>query len=448
MRWRRRLGCTVLLKGPTTVVADPTGEVLVVDHGDERLATAGTGDVLAGMIGACSPRSLTPLRGRGDRRVAARRRGSPRAAASGLVAGDLLDLLPGTIAAHDHRAATNGATDERRAAAGRGRRSISTRSRTTSRCCGPPSRPSAVWAVVKADGYGHGAVAVGRAALAAGAEGLCVALVVGGRRLARGRHRRTDPRAVASNRPTLARTIVEHRLTPTVYTRKLHRRAWSTPSPTDCPSISRSTPACSASVPIPHAVAALVASIQERSPAVELAGVFTHLAVADEPDDPFTATQLGAFRRRAHPRARRPRWSTSPTRPARWPIPRRGGRSCGRDRDVRDLAGPGVDDLAADLRPVMSLKARISLREAARSRQPDLVRAAVPVRTRHDRGDDSARVRRRGAAAAVVDDRPPGGSVLIRGRALPDRRHDHDGSADGRLRRPRRPRRRGSRADR
>ncbi|MSY76881.1 MAG: alanine racemase, partial [Actinobacteria bacterium] len=36
--------------------------------------------------------------------------------------------------------------------------------------------PSAVWAVVKADAYGHGAVPVARAALSAGAEGLCVAL--------------------------------------------------------------------------------------------------------------------------------------------------------------------------------------------------------------------------------------------------------------------------------
>src|SRR5690349_24414749 len=37
--------------------------------------------------------------------------------------------------------------------------------------------PAAVWAVVKADGYGHGAVPVARAALAAGASGLGVALV-------------------------------------------------------------------------------------------------------------------------------------------------------------------------------------------------------------------------------------------------------------------------------
>jgi alanine racemase len=35
--------------------------------------------------------------------------------------------------------------------------------------------PAEVWAVVKADGYGHGAAAVGRTALAAGAERLCVA---------------------------------------------------------------------------------------------------------------------------------------------------------------------------------------------------------------------------------------------------------------------------------
>ena len=34
-----------------------------------------------------------------------------------------------------------------------------------------------LWAVVKADGYGHGATAVARAALEAGASALCVATV-------------------------------------------------------------------------------------------------------------------------------------------------------------------------------------------------------------------------------------------------------------------------------
>ena len=42
----------VLLKGPTTVVATPTGRVRLVTSGDRRLATAGTGDVLSGIVGA------------------------------------------------------------------------------------------------------------------------------------------------------------------------------------------------------------------------------------------------------------------------------------------------------------------------------------------------------------------------------------------------------------
>jgi ADP-dependent NAD(P)H-hydrate dehydratase / NAD(P)H-hydrate epimerase len=45
-------GAVVLLKGATTIVADPTGRAEIVRSGDQRLATAGTGDVLAGMIGS------------------------------------------------------------------------------------------------------------------------------------------------------------------------------------------------------------------------------------------------------------------------------------------------------------------------------------------------------------------------------------------------------------
>ncbi len=57
----QHLGAVVLLKGSTTVVADPTGDVLLVDVGDERLATAGSGDVLTGVVAAYLARGARPL---------------------------------------------------------------------------------------------------------------------------------------------------------------------------------------------------------------------------------------------------------------------------------------------------------------------------------------------------------------------------------------------------
>jgi hydroxyethylthiazole kinase-like uncharacterized protein yjeF len=47
-----QLGVVVLLKGDRTVVADPEGPVWVNPTGTPALATAGTGDVLAGLLGS------------------------------------------------------------------------------------------------------------------------------------------------------------------------------------------------------------------------------------------------------------------------------------------------------------------------------------------------------------------------------------------------------------
>ena len=48
----QRYGCVVVLKGSGTVVANVDGRVIINPTGNPRLASPGTGDVLAGMIGA------------------------------------------------------------------------------------------------------------------------------------------------------------------------------------------------------------------------------------------------------------------------------------------------------------------------------------------------------------------------------------------------------------
>lgn len=57
----RRFGCVVLLKGRHTLVAAPDGDVRVSTVGVPWLATAGSGDVLAGLCGALLAAGLTPL---------------------------------------------------------------------------------------------------------------------------------------------------------------------------------------------------------------------------------------------------------------------------------------------------------------------------------------------------------------------------------------------------
>ena len=89
-----RLGAVVLLKGGPTVVADPYGQARIVASGDARLATAGAGDVLTGMItgrlAAFGPERLI------DRVAeAAHLHGRAASAVEGarLIASDLLSVL-------------------------------------------------------------------------------------------------------------------------------------------------------------------------------------------------------------------------------------------------------------------------------------------------------------------------------------------------------------------
>jgi alanine racemase len=159
------------------------------------------------------------------------------------------------------------------------------------------SAPAHVMAVVKADGYGHGAVPIARAALDAGATWLGVALVEEGAAL---REAGIDAPVLVLSEPSpaAAHAVVTHRLTPVVYT-------------TDgIDALAKAVVEQGAGVPLPvhlkidtgmHRVGAppveavpLAARVEHRSE-LRLDGVCTHLAVADEPDNPYTGEQLTAF---------------------------------------------------------------------------------------------------------------------------------------------------------
>ena len=91
----RRAGCVLVLKGSQTVIAASDGRMSVNDNGTPWLATAGTGDVLAGMIGGLIAQRM-------DSFDAARAAVWIHAQAAtdfgpGLIAEDLPDALPAVL---------------------------------------------------------------------------------------------------------------------------------------------------------------------------------------------------------------------------------------------------------------------------------------------------------------------------------------------------------------
>lgn len=91
-----RTGAVVLLKGSLTAVASPGGSVLLAAAGSPRLATAGTGDVLSGVIGAFLARGV-PAPAAAALGAHVHGRAAARGPAEGLVAEDLPALVSGWL---------------------------------------------------------------------------------------------------------------------------------------------------------------------------------------------------------------------------------------------------------------------------------------------------------------------------------------------------------------
>lgn len=226
--------------------------------------------------------------------------------------------------------------------------------------------PAEVWAVVKADGYGHGVEAIARAALDAGATGLCVALAQEGVALRDAGV--TAPVLVLSEQPVGdIPTIVEWFLTPTAYSSTfvdLLAAEWERTS-TEVRAIHVNVDTGMQRVGVGSGdVTTFLRYVATTHPAVTVDGIFTHLAMADEPDAPANGEQLDRFDTvlgRLDAAGLRPRVVHAANSAAALALPRARFDLVRAGIAVYGVSpGPGVDHLVGDLRPALSLRARVS----------------------------------------------------------------------------------------
>jgi NAD(P)H-hydrate epimerase len=93
----RRSGAIVVLKGDDTLVVPPEGAIGISAGGTPALASAGTGDVLSGMIGALLSKGMEPFQAACAGVIAHARAGQAAAGRFGtdhVVAGDVIDCIP------------------------------------------------------------------------------------------------------------------------------------------------------------------------------------------------------------------------------------------------------------------------------------------------------------------------------------------------------------------
>ena len=91
-------GSVALLKGPGTIVCAPGGLPVVLEGGTPALATAGSGDVLSGVIAALLARAMDPADAATCAAALHARAGDLAGRGDGTIASDIIEALPGALA--------------------------------------------------------------------------------------------------------------------------------------------------------------------------------------------------------------------------------------------------------------------------------------------------------------------------------------------------------------
>ena len=157
--------------------------------------------------------------------------------------------------------------------------------------------PQQMWAVVKADAYGHGAVECARVALQSGAQGLCVALTQEGVALRQAGI--NAPILIMSEQPEEQfRDIISYGLIATLYNEATIVRFARTASELEImASVHVKVDSGMHRVGVQPDNAVRVASLVAESHWLTLDGMFTHLATADVADTQFAQQQVFTFMR-------------------------------------------------------------------------------------------------------------------------------------------------------
>ncbi len=178
--------------------------------------------------------------------------------------------------------------------------------------------PAELCAVVKADGYGHGALTAATAFLAGGARSLAVALVEEGIEL---RQAGIAAPILLLSEPSAGgmEDAVIHGLCPTIYTsdglRAVERAAALLGNGRSAVRVHVKVDTGMHRVGAPPEAAVRLLDEVGESTVLEVGGIWTHLAVADEPDDDYTAGQLALFDQVLSTRGAYSQGASSPAKP-------------------------------------------------------------------------------------------------------------------------------------